>query len=67
VFVSQVLEELLKTHDDDVDYYKIMSLGKHYSQKWLAEDMEQERKDGQYNHTPPGNTPLLEIHPSSWI
>jgi len=36
---------LLKSHDDDVDYYKIPSRGKHYSQKWMHEDTEQEKKD----------------------
>ena len=43
----QTLEELMKSHDDDYEYYKTPSLGKHFSQKWLQEDSEHERKDGE--------------------
>lgn len=34
------------SHDDDLDYYKIPSLGKHYSQRWAQEDLDLEKKDG---------------------
>ncbi|XP_067942135.1 transcriptional adapter 3-B-like isoform X2 [Watersipora subatra] len=43
---TKSLEELMKSHEDDVDCYKIPSLGKHFSLKWQTEDSEQERKDG---------------------
>lgn len=48
----QVLEELMSSHDDDLEYYKIPSLGKHYSQRWLAEDTEQESKDSKSIQNP---------------
>lgn len=38
----------MKSHDDDMEYYKIPSLGKHYSHKWLHDDTDVERKDGEY-------------------
>jgi len=28
-------------HDEEQEYYKIPSLGKHYSQKWAMLDMQQ--------------------------
>lgn len=40
------LEDLLKTPDDEADYYKIPPLGKHYSQRWAQEDLQEEQKDG---------------------
>ena len=36
----------MKTHEDDADYYKIPSLGKHYSQKWAHEDLADEQREG---------------------
>ncbi|XP_073448082.1 transcriptional adapter 3 isoform X2 [Aquarana catesbeiana] len=42
----KVLEDLLKTPDDEADYYKIPPLGKHYSQRWAQEDLQEEQKDG---------------------
>ncbi|XP_067124804.1 transcriptional adapter 3 [Centruroides vittatus] len=42
----KVLEDLIKSHDDDADYYKIPALGKHYSLKWAQEDLLEEQKEG---------------------
>ncbi|ELT93657.1 hypothetical protein CAPTEDRAFT_174003 [Capitella teleta] len=42
----KVLEEIMKTHEDDADYYKVPSLGKHYSHKWANEDLSEEQKEG---------------------
>lgn len=42
----KLLEELLKSHEDDADYYKIPPLGRHYSEKWAQEDLLEEQKEG---------------------
>ncbi len=42
----RVLEDLLRSHEDDVEYQKVPSLGKHYSQKWAHEDMLEEQREG---------------------
>ncbi|XP_076371072.1 transcriptional adaptor 3 isoform X2 [Tachypleus tridentatus] len=42
----KVLEDLIKTHEEDAEYYKIPTLGKHYSLKWAQEDMVEEQKEG---------------------
>ena len=36
----------MRVHDDDVEYHKVPGLGKHYSQKWAAEDLLEEQKEG---------------------
>ena len=40
------LEELIRQHDDNGDYYKVPSLGKHFSEKWAQEDLLEEQKEG---------------------
>lgn len=40
------LEDLIKQHEEDSDYYKVPTLGKHYSIKWAQEDMVEEQKEG---------------------
>ncbi|KAK3101407.1 hypothetical protein FSP39_003347 [Pinctada imbricata] len=40
------LEDLLISHEDDSDYLKVPSLGKHYSEKWAEEDLLEEQRDG---------------------
>ena len=35
-----------RSHEDDAEYYKIPSLGKHYSHKWAQEDMIEEQREG---------------------
>ena len=42
----KVLEEILRSHEDDADYYKSPSLGKHFSQKWAQEDILEEQREG---------------------
>ena len=36
----------MRSHEDDADYHKVPTLGKHYSQKWAMEDMIEEQKEG---------------------
>ena len=36
----------MRSHEDDADYHKVPTLGKHYSQKWAMEDMLDEQKEG---------------------
>lgn len=40
------LEDLLRSHEDDSDYFKVPSLGMHYTQKWAEEDLIEEQKQG---------------------
>lgn len=40
------LEELLRSHEDDSDYFKVPSLGMHYTEKWAEEDLIEEQKEG---------------------
>lgn len=40
------LEELMQIHEGDAEYYKIPALGKHYSSKWAAEELLEEKKEG---------------------
>lgn len=42
----KVLEEILRTHEDDAEYYKVPSLGKHFSQRWAQEDLLEEQREG---------------------
>ncbi|XP_013403750.1 transcriptional adapter 3 [Lingula anatina] len=42
----KVLEQILQSHEDDAEYYKVPTLGKHYSQKWAQEDLIEEQKEG---------------------
>lgn len=37
------LEELIKSHEDDSEYFKVPSLGMHYTEKWAEEDMIEEQ------------------------
>ena len=45
----KVLEDVLRSHEDDADYYKIPSLGKHYSQRWAQEDILEEQREGKHD------------------
>lgn len=40
------LEELLRSHEDDSDYFKVPPMGMHYTEKWAEEDMIEEQKQG---------------------
>ncbi|KAI0237724.1 Transcriptional adapter 3-B [Lamellibrachia satsuma] len=40
------LDELIRQHEDNADYYKVPSLGKHFSEKWAQEDLLDEQKEG---------------------
>ncbi|XP_064635509.1 transcriptional adapter 3-B-like [Lineus longissimus] len=42
----KVLEDILKSREDDSEFYKIPPLGKHYSQKWAQEDLMEEQCEG---------------------
>ncbi|CAB4058504.1 TADA3 [Lepeophtheirus salmonis] len=42
----KLLEDLIKTHDDISDYYRIPPLGEHYASRWAGEDLENERLKG---------------------
>ncbi len=37
----------MRSHEDDADYHKVPTLGKHYSHKWAMEDMLDEQKEGE--------------------
>lgn len=41
----KMLEDLVKVHEEDSEYYKIPGLGKHYSIKWAQEDLLEEQKE----------------------
>lgn len=45
----KLLEEILKSHEDECEYYKIPALGKHYAEKWAEEDLKEEQRDGEQN------------------
>lgn len=40
------LEELLRSHEDDSDYFKVPALGMHYTEKWAEEDLLEEQAEG---------------------
>lgn len=40
------LEDSIKASDEDSDYYKVPPLGKHYSEKWVLEDLHEEHEFG---------------------
>lgn len=39
----KLLEDLIKTHNDLSEYYRVPKLGQHYTQRWAKEDLENER------------------------
>ena len=43
----QVLEDIMRSHEDDVEFYKVPPVGKHYSEKWAHEDMLEEQRQGE--------------------
>ncbi|XP_050402924.1 transcriptional adapter 3-B [Patella vulgata] len=42
----KLLEDTLKSHEEDSDYFKVTPLGKHYTEKWAEEDLMEEQTDG---------------------
>uniref|UniRef100_A0A2P2I1R2 Transcriptional adapter 3-like n=1 Tax=Hirondellea gigas TaxID=1518452 RepID=A0A2P2I1R2_9CRUS len=42
----KMLEELIASHNDDPDVYKVQPLGKHYTLRWAQEDLMDEQKEG---------------------
>ena len=43
----QVLEDIMRSHVDDVEYHKIPPLGKHYAEKWAHEDLLEEQRQSE--------------------
>ncbi|XP_052065069.1 transcriptional adapter 3-B-like [Mytilus californianus] len=52
----KVLEDLLRSHDNDDDYFRIPPLGKHYTEKWAEEDILEEQRDGAKMNSKTRNT-----------
>lgn len=42
----RVIEEMLKSYDEDTEYMKVPPLGIHYTQRWAEEDLIEEQSDG---------------------
>uniref|UniRef100_A0A0B7AM17 Transcriptional adapter 3-like n=1 Tax=Arion vulgaris TaxID=1028688 RepID=A0A0B7AM17_9EUPU len=42
----RVIEEMLKSYEEDTEYMKIPTLGIHYTQRWTEEDLIEEQNDG---------------------
>lgn len=42
----KVLEDILTTHDEEADYFRVPPLGKHYAEKWAEEDLIEEQREG---------------------
>ncbi|KAL5007598.1 hypothetical protein ScPMuIL_016404 [Solemya velum] len=42
----KVLEDTLRSHEDDAEYFKVPTLGKHYSERWAEEDLLEEQREG---------------------
>ena len=42
----KVLEDIIGTVTEDSEYFKIPSLGKHYTQVWAEEDLNEEQREG---------------------
>ncbi|CAG5123926.1 unnamed protein product [Candidula unifasciata] len=42
----RVIEEMLKSYDEETEYLKIPALGVHYTQRWAEEDLMEEQNDG---------------------
>ena len=40
----KLLEDLIRTHNDMSEYYRVPPLGQHYTQRWAKEDLENERQ-----------------------
>ena len=40
------MEDLIKTHSDMSEFYRVPKLGQHYTQRWAKEDLENERVKG---------------------
>jgi len=46
----KLLEDLMKTHSDMSEYFRVPKLGQHYTMRWAAEDMEYERTKSNANN-----------------
>lgn len=42
----RVIEEMLKSYDEETEYMKIPALGVHFTQRWAEEDLLEEHTDG---------------------
>lgn len=42
----KILEEWIKTHDEDTEYQEIPELGSHFAEQWPKDDMEEEAREG---------------------
>ena len=45
----RVIEEMLKSYEEETEYMKIPPLGVHYSKRWAEEDLLEEQNEGKDN------------------
>lgn len=44
----KMLDELIKSGEEETEFFKVPSLGKHYSVRWAHEDLLEEQREGTY-------------------
>ena len=47
MFGVEVLEDIMRSHEENQEFYKIPPRGKHYADKWAHEDMLEEQRQSQ--------------------
>ena len=45
-YVHRVIEDLLKSYEEETEYMKIPPLGVHYTKRWAEEDLLEEQNEG---------------------
>ncbi|RWS15841.1 transcriptional adapter 3-like protein [Dinothrombium tinctorium] len=64
----KLLEDMIKSYEEDSEYFKIPNLGKHYSLKWAQEDRWENKKEeakGSANDKKKGLSPSNNVSPKS--